>query len=155
MKNINIKEKQIAEGLYRMKQISKKFCLNPNLVKYLKQGKIYYSYITGEGIIGSIDTIEYDSNYVELIKKFENTSERYVYHAIESVLAFNNQQYHFLNLLYVSNNEEYWDSERLSENYISSYVINLDSQDLSEIGDIFLDGFRGPLNSYNVLVRIG
>ena len=155
MKNINIKEKQIAEGLYRMKQISEKFCLNPNLVKYLEQGKIYYSYITGGGMIGSIDTIEYDSTYVELIKKFEKNSKGYVYHAIESALAFNNRQYHFLNLLYVSNNEEYWDSERLTEDFISSYVIDLNDQGFSEIGDIFLDGFKGPVNSYNVLVRIG
>ena len=154
MKN-DIKEKQKTEGTYRMKQICKKFCLNPNLIKYLEQGKIYYSYITGGGMIGSIDSIEYDSNYVELIKKFETERKAYVYHLIESNMLFNNLPYKFLSLLYVSKNEENWDFERLSENYISSFVINIENRYLSEIGDIFLDGYKGPGNSYNVLVRIG
>ena len=152
----NFKDRQIAEGLYRMEEICKKFDLNPNIIKYLKQGKIYYSYITASGMIGSIDNIEYDPKYVELIKKFESNWGGYVYHAIESALPLNNRLYHFFTLLYVSNErgEDEWKYERLVDDYITSYVINLDNQDLSEAGDVFLGGFRGPANDYNVLVRI-
>ena len=151
----NLREKQQSEGLERMVEIQNKFGLNPNLIKYLDEGKVYYSYITGNGIIGSIDTIDYDEKYVQIIKDFEKKRKAYVYHAIESKGYMGEKEYEFLSLLYVSKNEEDWPIERIEDNYIQAYVVNLRNNKLSEIGDIFLDAFKGIMNDYSVLVRIG
>lgn len=57
-------------------------------------------------------------------------------------------------MLYVSDDKEEWESERLeSNNSIISYVLNFDNPDLSELGYIVVDGFMesGALVRTNVI----
>ncbi len=136
-------KKQKEEALYRMRQLTEAFDLNPNLVKYLEEGRVYYSYITGISW-ACVDTIMYDPSYVEVIKNFEEESGGYVYHAIETESIYGKM----LTLLFVSPREKNWGMERLTENYIYSYVYNFSDAD-GERGDVFLSSDNGAL------VRIG
>lgn len=40
------REKMKEEAVSRLKNLTSSLNLNPNLVKYFKQGKVYYSYLT-------------------------------------------------------------------------------------------------------------
>ena len=64
------KERKIEEGLLRLKELEVAFDLCPNIYKYFKEGKLYYSYLVG-GLVGCIDTINYDERYAKVVKKFE------------------------------------------------------------------------------------
>lgn len=131
------KERKIEEGLLRLKELEVAFDLRPNIYKYFKEGKLYYSYLIG-GLVGCIDTINYDERYAKVVKKFEEIYGYVVYHVIES--------YGSIALLYVSNDEEDWECERLFDNtYISAYVHNLESLELSEFGDIVVSSSEGAL----------
>lgn len=132
---VEIKE----EVINRIKALIEKCNLNPNVLKYFNEVKVYYSYLTAGGFMGSIDTISYDKNYEKAVRDFEKKHpDCLVYHAIESITAHGK----LLSLLYVSNDKEDWESERLeSDNNIMSYVVNIDNPDLSEFGYIAIDGF--------------
>lgn len=133
---------QREEAERRIDELTEAFHLNPNIKKYFREGKVYYSYITG-GIIGSIDTIEYDARYAQVVKDFEKRTGGLVYHAIEL--------YHTLSLLYVSKNQEDWPNERLTKNYISAFVYDFDDPDWPEYGDIFVSQYEES----GVLIRVG
>lgn len=127
------------EAINRIKTLIEKGNLNPNVLKYFNEGKVYYSYLTAGGFMGSIDTISYDKDYEKAVKDFETKHQDYlVYHAIETITSHGK----LLSLLYVSGNKENWESEILeSNNSIMSYVVNLDNPKLSEFGYIAIDGF--------------
>lgn len=127
------------EAINRINTLIEKCKLNPNVLKYFKEGKVYYSYLTASGFMGSIDTISYDKKYEKAVKDFETKHPDYlVYHAIESITSYGK----LLSLLYVGDDNEEWETERLeSDNNIMSYVFNLDNPDLSEFGYIAIDGF--------------
>ena len=127
------------EAINRIKTLIEKCNLNPKVLKYFKEGKVYYSYLTAGGFLGSIDTISYDKAYEQAAKKFEmEHPESLVYHVIETITLSGK----FLSLLYVSNEKEDWESERLqSDNAIMVYVLNLDNPELSEFGYITVEGF--------------
>ena len=126
------------EAINRIKTLIEKCNLNPNALKYFEEGKKYYSYLTG-GFLGSIDTISYDKAYEQAVKKFEiEHQDSLVYHVIETITLSGK----FLSLLYVSNEKEDWESERLQgDNAIMAYVLNLDNPQLSEFGYITVEGF--------------
>lgn len=134
----DLKTLQCEEANRRIDELTQAFHLNPNIKKYFNEGKVYYSYITG-GVIGSIDTIEYDKRYAEAVKAFEERTGGLVYHAIEQGCT--------LSLLYVGIDPEEWPYERLKENYITAFVYNFDIPDYSEYGDIFVGryGYSGAL----------
>lgn len=127
------------EAINRIKTLIEKCNLNPKVLKYFKEGKIYYSYLTAGGFLGSIDTISYDKAYEQSVKKLEMEHPDYlVYHVIETITLSGK----FLSLLYVSSEKEDWESERLqSDNAIMAYVLNLDVPKLSEFGYITVEGF--------------
>ena len=127
------------EAINRIKTLIEKCNLNSNVLKYFNEGKVYYSYLTSGGFMGSIDTISYDKDYEKAVKDFETKHPNYqVYHVIESITSHGK----VLSFLYVSDDKEEWESERLeSNNSIMSYVLNLDNPDLSEFGYIVIDGF--------------
>lgn len=142
-----LKHLQKTEATARLETLVTVFSLNPNLIKYWTEGKLYYSYITG-GLLASIDTITYDPNYQELVNQYEKRTGNLVYHVIESG--------RLLNLLYVSRPQknitedeqrEIWDMELMNQTFswVAAYVINLDNPSLSEHGDIFLDSYQGVL----------
>lgn len=136
-----LKETKIEEGLSRLKELEAAFELRPNIYKYFKEEKLYYSYLIC-GLFGCIDTINYDDRYAKVVKEFEETYGYVVYHVIESCGS--------IALLYVSDDEEDWEYERLFNNtYISAYVHNFEYPELSEFGDIIVGSSDGAL------VRLG
>lgn len=143
-KTVEIKD----EAIQRIQTLIKKCNLNPNVLKYFKAGKVYYSYLTAGGFMGSIDAISYKKYYEQAVKEFEMKHPNYlVYHAIESITA----QGKFLSLLYVSDDKEEWETERIeSNNSMMSYVVNVDNLCLSEFGYIVIDRFMES----GALVRI-
>jgi hypothetical protein len=122
----------INESIRRLEQLVDKMRLNPNVIKYFKQGKVYYSYITGF-VIGSIDTITYDPRYEIVVKEFEEEYEGcVVYHAIE----FESM----LSLLFVGNNKDTWCAEELIGNSIFSYTVNFE-ENTKEFGSIYVSDY--------------
>ncbi len=127
------------EAINRIKTLIEKCKLNPNVLKYFNEGKVYYSYLTAGGFMGSIDTISYDKDYEKAVKDFETKHQDYlVYHAIESITSKGK----LLSLLYVNADMEEWESESIDLNgTILAYVVNLDNSELSEFGYISIKGF--------------
>ena len=137
--NIPMEEKK-QEALKRLEKLTEVFGLNPNIRKYFEEGRLYYSYLTG--IVGCIDTIEYDERYANCVKEFEESRNYLVYHVIETGDT--------IALLYVSDLEEEWEVEELySKQYISAYVYDFSNPEHSEFGDIAVTESGGAL------VRIG
>ena len=135
-----MREKQKQEALQRMETLIEKFNLNPNLHKYLSEDRLYYSYLTAGGLLGSIDTISYEEENERICREFEEKYGAYVYHTIESETIYGKM----LAMLYVSKNEQEWEYERLSDDYITSYVYNFADDD-GAFGDIFLASVDGAL----------
>jgi len=131
---------QKDEALKRLKLLEEKFNLNPNLVKYLEQDRVYYSYVVS-GLFGCVDTIEYDSNYAKIYRDFEKKTGAFVYHAIETCSTMFGRM---LSLLYIPEDKESWKETELCENYLQAYVYSID-EDFGEYGDIFLMSDNGAL----------
>ena len=133
-------QNMFTEALKRLTDLEKQFGLRPNIYKYFNEGKLYYSYLI-LGIIGCIDTINYDARYAKIVEEFEEKYGYLVYHVIETG--------NMIALLYVGCDEEEWETEELfDKQYLASYVYNLDNPQLSEFGDIVVSSSDG------VLVRI-
>lgn len=130
-------EKMKAEASFRLEQLVSNLGLNPNVVKYWNEGRLYYSYLTGGGFMGSIDKVEYDPKNADVVKQFEAEYGSMVYHAIESKGT--------LILLSVSNDATEWKYERLENNKIMAYVHNFEHPDQSEFGDVVLTSLHGAL----------
>lgn len=131
-----LKSKQKAEALKRIKLLEKYYDINPNIRTYFSQEKLYYSYLTGSGYIGSIDTICYDQRYEQLVKKFEHDTSAMVYHAIE----YGNT----LALLYVSASLDNWEYEQPLKKGIPAWIWNFED-DSCEQGYIKVDVLQGAL----------
>lgn len=120
------------EAKRRLQLLVDEYKLNKNVLKYFDENIIYFSYVTAAGMMPSIDTVEYNSAYVEQIKAFEK-SGNIVYHAIEMEMY----GIKTLALLYVS--KDFKDNPDWKfENYIMAYVVNFDKPELSEYGDILV-----------------
>lgn len=135
------KEKMKEEASLRLEQLISHLGLNPKVATYWNEGRLYYSYLTAGGFMGSIDEIEYDPQNVAAVKQFEEEYGSMVYHVIES-----NSTLIFLS---VSNDPDEWQFERLESNRIMAYVYRTDDPDQSEFGDIILSALHGAL------VRVG
>ncbi|MBM7635908.1 hypothetical protein [Streptococcus saliviloxodontae] len=142
------------EALRRLQQMEERFQgkLNPNIRKYFSEDRLYYSYLTAGGIIGSIDTISYNPEYENVVREFEERRNKLVYHVIETGNS--------LALLYVSlptsdlNGEKLlgeWEEEMLSDdNSVLAYVHNFVEPSFSETGYITIDTFADS----GALIRI-
>ena len=136
------------EAKRRIVQLTEKYNLNPNILKYFEQGKVYYSYLIAGGLIGSIDTISYDNSYENAVKEFEETYiDSLVYHAIETESDLGKM----LSLLYVGPKEEDWAKQRLSGDRIMAYTINFTYPELTGFGYIRVSDFENS----GALIRIG
>lgn len=147
MKNEDLAALQRKEANKRIDMLINKFNLNPHVKDYFNEERVYYSYITG-GVMGSIDTIEHDARYVQMVSEFEKLTHSLVYHAIESHFA---EIGDMLALLYVSNKPKSWPAERLQGDCITAGVYNLDFPVCPEIGPIIISRY---MNS-GCLVRVG
>lgn len=141
------------EALARLQKLEESLPnVNPNIRKYFEEGKLYYSYLTGGGFIGSIDTITYNPNYEQAVREFEQSKDKLVYHVIETGNS--------LTFLYVTlSTDEWeeeelayeWDEERLSkDNSLLAYICNLENPSYSEFGYIGIDTFMDS----GALIRI-
>ena len=148
---MDIKEKKRTEAVKRIEGLTAEFELNPNIIKYFKEGKVYYSYLTGGGMIGSIDIISYIPKYEEIVKAFEEEYNCLVYHAIEDSFGM-------LSLLYVSDDEEEWPYERPDGKYLYVNTYSFDREKMNqgmyevlyeEFGSIVCESFGGAI------VRVG
>lgn len=134
-------EEMKSEALERIKFWIEKFGLNPNIYDYFKAGRLYYSYLTAGGLLGSIDTISYDKKYERLVKEFENEYDTVVYHCIESKTVFGNS----LTMLYVGRDKDEWSAERTSsDGFVMANVYNLD-ESFNEIGLVKFETYQGAL----------
>lgn len=119
------------EAIKRIETLVNTFKLNPNILKYFKDGQVYYSYTIFMGASASIDKISYDKEYEKAVQDFETEHKGYlVYHAIESLT----EQGKMLTLIYVGSDEEEWGSERLADDSIMAYVVNFTHPEYSEFG---------------------
>lgn len=136
-------EKIHQEAIDRLSTLEKLYGLNPKVKQYFEEGKLYYSYITGGGYIGSIDTINYDPRYAEIVESFEEQTGYLVYHVIEHKNT--------IALLYVSDNYSDWIDERPQKEGILAHVVDMDDYD-NEVGYIKLDILQGALRRINNMV---
>lgn len=134
-----MKQEMKMEAISRLERLVKKYELNPNLLKYFEEDRLYYSYLTAGGLLASIDTISYDPINAKAVQDFEKETGYMVYHAIESNTPFGRT----LSLLYVSNDKRLWKGERLYKDYIRTYTVNFDYPECSEFGDIIVGGLIG------------
>lgn len=131
------KEQMRAEALRRLNELVRHQGLNPKIPRYFQEGKLYYSYLTCGGFMGSIDTITYDPRYAKAAKQFEQFYGGLVYHAIETGGT--------LAVLYVSEEMDQWPEEiDAKRGYLMANVYDLEN-DYDEIGTIRVTGFQGAL----------
>ena len=139
------KEEMKTEALDRIDTLVKNAGLNPNVYKYFEEERLYYSYLTAGGFMGSIDTISYDPSYEEAARNFERIYNTLVYHCVEDNSPFGK----CLILLYVGSDKEDWPEERpAKDNSLLANVVNLD-EDFDEIGYVRFESMGGAL------IRVG
>lgn len=126
-------EKMKKSAIENIEKLISKLGLNPNVKKYFEAGKIYYSYLTAGGWIGSIDNVEYDKRYPIIIAECEKEHNCLVYHAVESG--------DMLSLLFVTPKH----ANRLIGNTIVAYVYNMNAPKIPDCGEIRLDSLHGAL----------
>jgi len=137
------KNKAMQEALQRLSDLEKLYGLNPKVRNYFEEGKLYYSYITGGGFIGSIDTVQYDPRYAEIVENFEEQTGCLVYHVIE--------RKNTIALLYVCSDSSDWAVERPRKEGILAHVFDVDSYE-NEGGFIKVDIMQGALYRINDIV---
>ncbi len=132
--------KQMQEAIERLSTLEELYELNPKVKKYFEDGRLYYSYITGGGYIGSIDTINYDERYATIVESFEAQTSYLVYHVIE--------RGNTIALLYVSGDYNEWLDERPTSAGVLAHIVDLETLE-NEIGYIKIDCFNGALYRIN------
>ena len=133
------RNKQNKEAMERLTILENIYGINPKIKKYFSEGKLYYSYITG-GFMGSIDTINYDKRYTNVVKTFEEQTSYLVYHVIE--------RGNTISLLFVSDDYNHWLEERPTSSGVLAQVINMDTYE-NEHGFIRVDINQGALYRSN------
>lgn len=136
------RSKLIKEAMERLATLEKIYEINPKIKKYFSEGKLYYSYITGE-FLGSIDTINYDKRYADFVKAFEEQTSYLVYHVIE--------RGNTISLLFVSDDYNHWLQERPTASGVMAHVVNIDTYE-NELGFIRVDTNQGALYRINDIV---
>ena len=133
------RNKQVKEAMERLTMLENIYGINPKIKEYFSKGKLYYSYITG-GFLGSIDTINYDKRYANVVKTFEEQTSYLVYHVIE--------RGNTISLLFVSDDYNHWLEERPTSSGVMAQVINMDTYE-NELGFIRVDINQGALYRSN------
>ena len=131
----DLRTMQKQEALKRLEILKEKGLLKNVVDDFKKNDLIYYSEQTKMGGILYYCTQSNGADkYVKIIEEFEKEHNAIVYHAIHIFTEFGE----LLNLLYVSSYDEEYEQDKqdLKENYVFSYVINLDDEIFSEFGSI-------------------
>ena len=93
-----------------------------------------------------MDTIDYDKQYAGIVREFESERSAYVYHVIETKLQ---SGVVLLSLLFVSDHQEDWVTEKLEKNSIFSYSCDIEDSGFGDMCWIYLDA------PFGYLMRIG
>lgn len=128
------------EAIKRLSMLEEMYQLNPKVRQYYENDRLYYSYLTAGGYMGSIDTITYDKRYPEIVAVFERETSAIVYHAIE----YNNG----LALLYVSDSTLMWKREQPTFSGILACIYDFE-ENTFETGYIKVDSLDGALYRKN------
>lgn len=133
------RQKKIEEAIKRMKALG----IYNDTVESFKKGKVSQSI---QGFMYWIDE-DTENDLAKRIADFEAENNAVVYYVIASNTNFGM----LYNLLFVGDNEEEWsfENEDIKDNYVFSYVINIDEPMFSEFGTIAVS------QQYGGLVRIG
>ena len=134
--NISEKEKR-EEALARLNLLTKRFNLDPRIMKCFAEGELMYSYLVDGGPEAYIDSIGFDMRYLENAEYLENRTDCLVYHAIETGNS--------LALLFVSDYHSDWEGERLHGTSLCAYVYDLSGRNPDEVKYISLDSCTGAL----------
>ena len=117
------------EALKRIETLERECGLNVNLVEKLKNGEVLYSYVTTQKQLGRMRILSSNKEYERIIKNFEEENENYiVYHVVHSETYVGD----ILSILFVSDQPDEWEMERLENGYIYAYSVNLSYPELSE-----------------------
>lgn len=133
------RQKKIDEAVKRMKELK----IFDDTIKSFQEGKVSQSI---QGFMYWIDE-DTENDLAKKIADFEAENNAVVYYVIASNTNFGM----LYNLLFVGDNEEEWsfENEDIKDNYVFSYVINIDEPMFSEFGTIAVS------QQYGGLVRIG
>ncbi len=139
--------KQKEEAILRLKQLEEVFGLKEIARKTFEEKNkpcaCYKAIAPGLSEPVGVVTDMLEPVWQKKIAEFEAKYGALVYLVLLSKTAWGE----LMSLLYVSK-ETFayeWDLERLTEDYIASFVYNLSDEDLGEPGDIFLVGYDGTL----------
>lgn len=129
--------RQRKEAVRRLEQLTETFALKKDILNRFQDGVVAYclEICPEEGFAAP-------KNF-DLKWRLEKQGFEYVYDTLVYLVLVNKTVYgEMLSMLYVSSNEEDWEWERLTEDYITAYVYNLDTE-FGEFGDIFLTSKDG------------
>ncbi len=140
--NANMQEEQKKEAIKRLKQLTSKFNLNPKILEDYKNGIVYCS------ANDKLHDVTTNNCFYKKVKKFEEEYNAVVYYCFLNRFYYMFTGMTFFTLLFVSNDKEEWETERVEENYIFSYVYNLTYKDCSEFGNVIIGSTKD-----GVLVR--
>lgn len=138
--NINNADKKF-EADKRLAELKRTLHISKRVLKGFEEDKIYYSYVP---FVGNAKIAVLNKKYLEIIDNFQKKYNCLVYHAIVT--------YGMIALLFVGDDKENWEYERLENDYIFAYVYNMDNPDCSEFGDIFLTSDNGALVRTDVFI---
>ena len=133
MKENSFKERQLNEALLRMGLLK----LDKHCINALKKGEIWES--EGNGAL-----YELNDDEKKIVKDFyQKNPNTLIYHLIHNRFEFGN----CYSILYVGSDEVEWetDKEDIQFGYVFSYVKNVDYEDCSEFGTIYVKPNIGGL----------
>lgn len=126
------------EALKRIESLEKECGLSVSLAESFKNGEVLYSCVTPKKRLGRMRKLSSNKEYEQIVKVFEEKNKNYtVYHVIHSETYMGD----ILSILFVSDEPDEWEMERLEDGYIYAYCVNLLYPELSEYGDIFIEGY--------------
>lgn len=144
MINEELRNKQKQEAIKRLEILENEYLLHKNVLKEFKQDEtIYYSETFNKLFSGILYWLRNKDEFIEKVNEIEEKRNIYVYHCILTHTAFGD----LLTMLYVSNDEEFWDfeKEQLQDGYSSSYVWNMSFELDSGFGDVGINGVNGGI----------
>ncbi len=135
------KEEQRNEAIYRIKELTKKFNLNSNMLDFFENGKIY-------GLDYVEDSKIKDRNKLisSIIAECQNKYNSIVYYYFIIDVNIEGYNLEILNIFYVGQYKEDWENERLSKDnevYIRSY--ELGSPNYPELSFVKVNSVDGNL----------
>ena len=138
MKDLELHNKQKKEALVRMSMLK---ILSQVRKDFEKKDVIYYSERQNKIFNAVLYTIGNDSEYMPIIKDFEDRYNALVYHCQLTHTCYGDM----LSIFYVSDSEEEWERDRedLKENLAFVRVENLQDRCFSEFGTIGVMGSMG------------